>query len=755
MMQQRWNGWRVWSVFGALSAGSLMIAGAGCVGGDPEGFFVDDIQPASGPTYGGTRVNIIGQNFVEGVTIRIGDADCVDLVVVSDAEIECTTTNAAEGVYDVVAQLPIVDSAEDTATLPSGFTYTCVSAPTPGVQVWANEGGEKITKDDARATCDPSGLVNSAWDGTKVKLFGAKNEVVNFQLLVEAAVNDVNNVTVDFDTLSGPGGSTIGSVNATGNQVFDWTQRNIEMFYVKYLQIKGLSVTGYHTDDQRHVPQRFRTEYFGEGFSNGTWEQRPDHDKFYPEIAVPLELENGFDVANGDSQAIWVDVYIPKTAAVGTYTGTIEISENGSLVKSVPVELKVRNITLPDAPTSKTMVYMGYGPMNARYMGDADPNDVGTNAAQVKTIRDRHFMMAHRHKISLVDDNNGVTPWNQDAPRPEWQARLNGSLFSAANGYAGPGANTSNGIYAIGTYGTWSWRDTGDEATMHAKTDAWESWFQTNAPGVERLLFLGEGSGQEAQIETWAQWMASNPGVGQNIKSFATIDLLQALAQTPSLDISATYFKLGDTATWQAAMDSVTASAQLQAYMLNAKRPAVGSFVTEDDGVSPRMIPWAQYKKKVDRWFYWESAYYSDFQSGRGANNLFNEALTLGLDSAFDPIRGRNGYRYSNGDGVLFYPGTDLVNSADSYGLAGPIASLRMKYWRRGIQDADYLALANAVNPTRTQQVLQARVPKALWDYGVTNPADPTYVRADISWSIKPDDWEAARKELADIIEGL
>ena len=36
----------------------------------------------------------------------------------------------------------------------------------------------------------------------------------------------------------------------------------------------------------------------------------------------------------------------------------------------------------------------------------------------------------------------------------------------------------------------------------------------------------------------------------------------------------------------------------------------------------------------------------------------------------------------------------------------------------------------------------------------MANEEDPTYVYTNISWSIDPDKWEAARKELADVIEG-
>ena len=44
-------------------------------------------------------------------------------------------------------------------------------------------------------------------------------------------------------------------------------------------------------------------------------------------------------------------------------------------------------------------------------------------------------------------------------------------------------------------------------------------------------------------------------------------------------------------------------------------------------------------------------------------------------------------------------------------------------------------------------------LPKALWEYGVSNPMDPTYVLTEISWSRDPDAWEAARATLASIIE--
>jgi hypothetical protein len=84
-----------------------------------------------------------------------------------------------------------------------------------------------------------------------------------------------------------------------------------------------------------------------------------------------------------------------------------------------------------------------------------------------------------------------------------------------------------------------------------------------------------------------------------------------------------------------------------------------------------------------------------------------------------------------------------------------PFASLRMKHWRRGIQDVDYLALAEAIDPDRTKKIVDRLIPRVLWEYGAYDAEVPEWVYATISWSTDPDVWEAARAELADIIEGV
>ena len=76
----------------------------------------------------------------------------------------------------------------------------------------------------------------------------------------------------------------------------------------------------------------------------------------------------------------------------------------------------------------------------------------------------------------------------------------------------------------------------------------------------------------------------------------------------------------------------------------------------------------------------------------------------------------------------------------------------REQQWRRGVQDHDYLTLAAAVNPAAVQGIVEQMIPRVVWELGVSDPKDPTWVKCDISWSTDPDVWEAARAQLAEII---
>ncbi len=619
-------------------------------------------------------------------------------------------------------------------------------------RVWANEGGDKVTQDELRASQEPAQVLNSVWDGTKISLFGARNEVISFNLILEAPQKTAESVYVEMDGLTGPDGVHLSLGEEGETDLFSYAGREIELFFIRYLQIKGLSTdlffAGYNYDE-RHIPERCRRPFDEEGAGVGGWEDRPCHDLFYPEIAVPLSLESPFKIRAGSNQAIWGDIYIPHDAPAGLYSGNITIWERDEQAWVIPLQVEVLNFALPDLPAARTMLYISRENVKQVYFADPERADLDSD---FNAILDRHFTLAHRHKISLIDSY--LSPDEVDAV---WLKRLDGSLFTAQQGYAGPGAGIGNNVYSIGTYGDWPWMGEGRKE-MWAETDVWSVWQADRnlSPTTEIFLYLIDESDDYRLVEKWAGWMEDNPGPGSQLLSLATMDMPSAEERVPSLDIPASWAHFGITSLWQEAADLYRADPGKRLYLYNSSRPATGSFAIEDEGTALRQLGWAQFKMDVDRWFYWEGTYYNNFQCYgdelEAFTDVYQRAQTYGCYEEWDPSLGETGWNYLNGDGVLFYPGTDTRFSENDYGVPGPFASLRLKEWRRGIQDADYLSLAAQVDPERTREIVLEMVPAVLWELGVEDLEDPTYIYADISWPTDADHWERARRELAEII---
>ena len=601
--------------------------------------------------------------------------------------------------------------------------------------VWANDGGDKVTRDELRATNHTENLtgkvLNRVWNGTNITIAGAQNESVSFNLVLEAGRSAAPNVSVAFDTLTGPNGQTIHSIAATGDGVFSWVNRPIELFYVRYLQIKGLSLFGYNGQIEPNIPVRFQSHS-----TPALWKNRPDHDKLYPDILVPLELVPGFNVALGENQSIWCDIFIPRTTTPGPYTGAVSVKEGGVITKSIPVRLTVYGFALPDAPSSKMMMAYNPASINKDWYGIPFVNPDNSRGAP---IRDKYFQLIHRHKMDVIGDSYTAT----DSPAPDDVARIKGTLYTPKNGYDGPGVNLPSSVWSLGTYGTWAWR-TGNESTMREHTDAWARWFSQNAPQTTPFLYLQDEPHSDAdlaKVNTWAQWVKNNPGPGKKIAAFSTIEAQIAQVKTPDLEIDCSPGVFGNPTAIAAGYAYFKNTPGKQLWDYNGGRPATGSFDIEDDGIALRQIPWAQYKMGISRWFYWMI---------NDSPSSFSKAGT------FNPVAGTNAtvgeYGSSNGEGNLVYSGTVIGDPANSYGVNGPFSSVRLKELRRGIQDVDYLTLAYKVNPSAVNALVLQIVPKTLWETPINDIKDPTWTRASISWSSNPDVWEAARAQLATII---
>jgi hypothetical protein len=345
--------------------------------------------------------------------------------------------------------------------------------------------------------------------------------------------------------------------------------------------------------------------------------------------------------------------------------------------------------------------------------------------------------MLHAHGLGVIEDNQGGEP--SDLAK----SYLDGSLFTKANGYHGYGYGVPNDIYSIGTYGS-LFRV--PQTEMRRKVAEAEAWFKKYSPKTERFVYLVDESEEFSEISSRAKALHADNAT-KDVPVFVT-GQPKNLASLADVDILCATRGLGLPKTWEDAKKSKPL------WMYNALRPMTGSFATEDDQSALRELVWAQDKMGIKRWFYWESVYWNNFQAEAGDTDVMNVAHTFGKKGTVDPNFGETGWNYSNGDGVLLYPGKAAMLPNSSYDYEGPLSSLRLEAWFRGIQDYEYLKLAEKKDPKATRAIINRMVTKALWEYSVDDPADPTWVKTDTLFQTDAAAWETAKIELAKIILG-
>ncbi|MBE9566359.1 MAG: DUF4091 domain-containing protein, partial [Proteobacteria bacterium] len=165
-------------------------------------------------------------------------------------------------------------------------------------------------------------------------------------------------------------------------------------------------------------------------------------------------------------------------------------------------------------------------------------------------------------------------------------------------------------------------------------------------------------------------------------------------------------------------------------------RPETPADMIDEYGIALRLKPWIGHLCHIPRWFTWESTHWFPNRNERPNDqpkNVFAEPVT------FDPgyARGRG-----NGDGTLFYPGQDQVFPEQDRGYPGPIASIRLKMYRRGVQDVEYMWLAEqAGHGEEVSAMLSELLPAVMWEAGEYP-----------SWSNRNAVYERARRQLAELI---
>jgi len=584
---------------------------------------------------------------------------------------------------------------------------------------------EKITKDGAVPESP------HFWDAKtqRLKLHAGRNETVAAQLMLSAKA-DVKGVNVEIGDLKGP--AVIPA------------DPNIQVSQELYQFVA-------HGD-----------------WSWGPPSQMLPDKKWYPEVLAPFKDPYGpehkpvgapFDIktANGPNQGVWIDVYVPKDAPAGTYEAPIKVTINGETKDTATLELKVHGFTLPD----ETHVD-GYGEFYGKCY---DFHGVSFKQDPDKwwAIAKRYQQMAHQHRFVIFDRvGRGPVLGQWDAYDKTYGQVLDGSLFTKEQGYTGPGANTGVNFWSAPFAQAYDGKAPDfDDAELKNYTDGAKSfWDHVTAKKWDTKRFLAyiiDEAGSDARSRTSTKKLqeALDAGAGKghiNVMWTSHTDPA-TLAGDPATDLR------GVVRWWTpnggACNPGFLAPREKDGetvWFYHSGHPSIGVHGVNASGIELRTWGAICWRYKINGSFWW-------------AMDL-TDANTPMLKPCYKPDDTRWG------NGVLFYPGARLkdVGLPD---IDGPLSCLRMKAYRRGLQDYEYgWLLKQQDKEAIADQLIKKVIPVALTDaLGASGPAEKSGEasqkdeqagrahstakgKAGPSWSTDVSAWYQMRKDMAAELDG-
>lgn len=553
--------------------------------------------------------------------------------------------------------------------------------------IWAVSDGEKL---DRHALGHPLSRGNSAWDGETVKLFGARNEIVAFQLIVEARGKTIQSLSASLEKLAHPGGSTITYAPPSADPA-DYAGRPIQLFAVRYMNVVHATKAEWiypHNDTVAH-----------------------DRTGWKPVQLVPENAaQNGFPltVQAGHLQAIWIEIYLGRDLPAGTYRGVVRVFVDDSTT-SVPIELDLFDFSLPDANSLPAMVFY---------------ETEQTELYHGRNLDAAYHRLAHRHRIELVREYC-------DGAAVIAMGRLSGDDFTRASGYEGPGEGTGNRIVPYSFYAPGP--DFDERESAWSKSDEWMNFISGSLPGAITFLYLFDepSPDQFPQIRRIAENIKSNPGPGSQLPLFVTRHY------TPELEDAIDIWDCG-----APHYDILEAEAERARgrdhWVCNGGRPHGGAIVIDSPATDARMMAWACFKHGVKVYFYWHAVHWmhNPQKPGDRVQNVWSEPITF--DNRGEPNKPLHSQGFGNGDGVLMYPGEDVLHAEENRGIAGPVSTIQLANLRRGLQDHLYLTIARSLGlDAVVKDALESVVPRVFSDaQGVVGFAEDGDTYEDVRYKL-------------------
>jgi hypothetical protein len=462
----------------------------------------------------------------------------------------------------------------------------------------------------------------------------------------------------------------------------------------------GVSVTGAQLQGPGTIPA---PKLFREDFIDV---QRPSSvdggTGRYPDALVPDvddvvgEKRNAFpfDVSGGESRAVWVEFHVPPDAAPGAYQGAVTVHFDGG-DHAVPVQLTVWGFGLPSTASLKTAFTMTASALQRQH---------GASGEALTALRQRYAQLALDHRISISnfwDDGNRDWSHIDNAYGPFLDGTASTQLAGAQMTSVQSGADL-------------------DSAAQHAE---WAAHFREHG-WFDRLF---QYTCDEPPLTcNWSDIPSRAQAAKQGDPEFRTL-------VTTDLD----------QATQNGVLDAIDVMVPVVNFVDD--RPVSDLGWTDGGDKSPDYARFAKSAPRKELWLYQscmshgcggtvdignpsaEQRYYTGWPSyeidASATRNRAMEWLSFRYGSTgelyyemaqayFNGDPWTDAWAFNgNGDGTFFYPGTParIGGSTDI-----PVASLRMKMIREGMEDYEYLKLLSDLGGGQdAQQIAQQLFPRA------------------------------------------
>ena len=361
-------------------------------------------------------------------------------------------------------------------------------------------------------------------------------------------------------------------------------------------------------------------------------------------MALPCEVKAG------ENQPFWADVFVPKDAVAGAYKGKVTVTAEGLAPVEVPVGLKVWDFALPDAPTVKGE-FGGMG--GAAAFHEMKPNDEAWRPIEMCYLE---ACAAHR-----------ITPQIPGYMRPK--ANPDGTLDTAATHAELKAYMERLHVNAISVPFS-AYKDPLKEGREKTKEflDNYYQYLKQSGWEKGNYIYILDEPNDEKAYEEVRQRAAAAHEANRGLRVLCTE---QTLGSDPkwgtlvgAVDIWVPLWPLHDEKT---AAERLAAGDELWSYTALCQGKPESPFWETDFPVLNYRVPlWINWRYHMTGLLYWSMVHWKDVKE------VWSEPLTC--------------YKKYNGEGSLFYPGVEA-------GFDGPVASIRLKNIREGMEDYEYMQI--------------------------------------------------------------